>query len=63
MPQEIHVTIEPNGKVQIEVNGVKGKACRDLTAEIEKHFKVIETKDTAEATQHGTTTQHQQVRG
>ena len=34
MPAEITITIRPDGTVETRVNGVKGKACRDLTKPI-----------------------------
>jgi len=34
--QEIDVYIDRNGEVRIEVRGVIGKACLDLTADLEK---------------------------
>ena len=34
--QEIDVFIEKNGQVQVEVHGVKGMACLDLTKELEE---------------------------
>ena len=34
--QEIDVFIEKNGQVQLEVHGVKGMACLDLTKDLEK---------------------------
>jgi len=33
--QEIEVFIEKNGKVQIQVRGVQGGACLDLTRDLE----------------------------
>jgi hypothetical protein len=33
--QEIEVLIEPNGQVRIQVRGVKGPCCLDLTADLE----------------------------
>lgn len=33
--QEIEVIIEKDGSVRIEVRGVKGQACLDLTANLE----------------------------
>jgi len=33
--QEIDVYIDKNGKVRIEVRGVKGKACLDITQALE----------------------------
>ena len=34
--QEIEVFIEEDGRVRIEVQGVKGKKCLDLTASLEE---------------------------
>jgi hypothetical protein len=34
--QQINVTIDANGQVQIEISGVKGKACLDITAALEQ---------------------------
>lgn len=34
MAAEITITIRPDGTVETRVNGVKGKACRDLTKPI-----------------------------
>lgn len=34
--QEIEVVIGKNGQVEISVRGVKGKACLDITGELEK---------------------------
>jgi len=34
--QEIDVFIEKDGQVRIEVRGVKGKSCLDLTAPLEQ---------------------------
>lgn len=34
--QEIEVEILPDGKVEVKVRGVKGQACLDITAEMEK---------------------------
>lgn len=33
--QEIEVFIDKNGQVQLQVHGVKGMSCRDLTKELE----------------------------
>ena len=33
--QEISVTIDPNGQVQLEVHGVKGESCLDITRALE----------------------------
>jgi len=34
--KKIEVRILPNGKIEIETEGFKGKACLDATGEIEK---------------------------
>jgi hypothetical protein len=34
--QEIEVTILKNGQVQVQVRGVKGAECLDITAELEQ---------------------------
>jgi hypothetical protein len=34
--QEIEVFIDADGKVQIQVRGVKGESCLDLTRELEE---------------------------
>ena len=34
--EEVQVIIEKDGRVRIEVRGVKGKACLDLTQELEQ---------------------------
>ncbi len=33
--QEIEVTIDENGQVQIQVRGIKGEACLDITHPLE----------------------------
>lgn len=34
--QEIEIIIDKHGQVQVKVNGVKGTACLDLTADLEE---------------------------
>lgn len=34
--QEVEIFVETNGVIHIETKGVRGSACLDLTAEIEK---------------------------
>lgn len=34
--QEIEVTIDKNGQVHVQVRGVKGNACLDITRELEQ---------------------------
>jgi len=45
MSEEHIIVIDPDGTVQITVNGVAGKACKDATAQIEKALGMV-TKDT-----------------
>lgn len=49
--QEIEVFIEKDGQVRIEVRGVKGKACLDLTASLEEALggQVVSREMTPEA--------------
>jgi len=51
--EEIEVTIDKNGQVQLHVRGVKGKKCLDLTRDLEKSLgaEVISRELTAEAQQ------------
>ena len=53
-PMEIHelaVTIEENGQVRLEVRGVKGEGCLELTKELEAALggQVLSRQMTAEA--------------
>jgi hypothetical protein len=34
--QEIEIFIDPDGKVRIQVRGIKGTACLDITKELEE---------------------------
>lgn len=46
MPKgNITVTISPSGDTTIQVSGIKGKSCKDLTADLEKSLGVT-TSDT-----------------
>jgi len=48
--EEIEVFIEPDGNVRIEVRGVKGKSCLDVTKDLEKALgEVVERTMTPEA--------------
>lgn len=40
---EIKVTISPDGKPKIEVNGVKGGSCKGITEALEKSLGMVET--------------------
>jgi hypothetical protein len=33
--KQVKVTISPDGEVKVEVNGVKGRSCKDLTKQLE----------------------------
>ena len=47
--ERIVVTIDPSGKVDIDVTGVKGKGCLDLTRELEEALgKVVTRKEKKE---------------
>ena len=46
---EIIVTVKPDGSTVIEVKGVKGQSCKDLTKFLESSLGVVaETSPTAE---------------
>jgi len=49
--QEIEVTIDKNGQTQIHVMGIKGKACLEITRELEKILggNLVEQELTSEA--------------
>jgi len=49
--QEIEVVIDPDGTVKLEVRGVSGPACLDLTADLESALggQVVAREMTAEA--------------
>jgi hypothetical protein len=49
--QEVEVVIDANGEIQIEVRGVKGRACLDLTDDLVAALggEVLEHELTAEA--------------
>lgn len=34
--EEIKITVKSGGSTQIEVNGVKGSSCKDMTRDLEK---------------------------
>ncbi|MEW6279297.1 MAG: DUF2997 domain-containing protein [Candidatus Eremiobacterota bacterium] len=43
--QEVQVIIGPDGQVKIEVNGVKGMSCLDVTAELEKALGTVKNRE------------------
>ena len=42
--QKVIVTIDADGHVQIEVDGVVGKTCHDVTADLEKLLGHVDTR-------------------
>lgn len=42
---ELQIVISPEGKVQIEVQGVQGPGCKDLTRFLEESLGEIEQRD------------------
>ena len=64
--QEIEVIIEKNGQVRVEVRGVKGPACLDLTRSVEQALggEVLDRQMTPEALEvQQTESQHQHLGG
>lgn len=45
MKQELEITITPDGEVKIEVKGVKGSSCVDLTKDIEEALGVVTDRE------------------
>jgi len=49
MADEVIVTVDTDAGVTVAVNGVKGKRCKEITAQLEKALgKVTESKLTAD---------------
>ncbi len=47
--EEIVIRISSDGKINLNVNGVKGSACKDLTKSLEKSLgTILETQNTGE---------------
>lgn len=42
---EVQVVIAPDGKVTIEVNGVKGGGCLELTEQLEKALGTVASRE------------------
>ncbi|MFA4877485.1 MAG: DUF2997 domain-containing protein [Methanoregula sp.] len=42
--QELEITIDKNGRVQVAVKGVKGEGCLALTRELEKAIGHVEER-------------------
>lgn len=47
--EKVEFVIDKDGNFTMEVNGVKGGKCKDITKALQKLGSVAETKDTAEA--------------
>lgn len=43
--EEFEITIGPNGEIQIEVKGAKGKSCVELTAFLEQALGEVKSRD------------------
>lgn len=43
--EEFEITIGPNGEIQIEVKGTKGKSCVELTAFLERALGEVTSRD------------------
>lgn len=42
--QELEITISPTGEVQVQVKGVAGGACLDLTRDLEAGLGIVESR-------------------
>lgn len=42
--RKVTLVIDKNGAVQIDVEGVKGKSCTDLTADVEDALGVVKNR-------------------
>lgn len=49
--EKIKVTIKKDGSLEYEVQGIKGRACKMVSAFIDKIGRVLESKNTAEYSQ------------
>lgn len=49
--EKIKVTVKKDGSIEYQVQGVKGKGCKDVSKFIDSLGKVKETKNTAEYSQ------------
>jgi hypothetical protein len=43
--QELEISIGPDGAIKIEVKGVKGGKCSDITREIEEELGVVTSRE------------------
>lgn len=66
MSQELEIVISPEGKVQIEVKGVQGPGCTELTRFLEEALGTVDDRTfkaeyyVSGSTDTGTGIQHQQ---
>jgi hypothetical protein len=63
--RKVTLLIEEDGSVAVEVDGVKGKACTELTAEMEQALGMVTSQD-KKAAYHVVGSKeaaHQQLRG
>ncbi|MDP2663650.1 MAG: DUF2997 domain-containing protein [Dehalococcoidia bacterium] len=61
---EIIITVTPDGKPKVEVKGVKGRKCLDLSRAIEEALgQATETKRTKEFYESADTGNRQEVKG
>ena len=44
MAEELEILIQKDGKIEIQVRGVKGKTCLNLTQKIEHQLGLVEKK-------------------
>ena len=44
MPGELEIIIQKDGKIEIQVRGVKGKTCLNLTQNLERQLGLVEKK-------------------
>jgi hypothetical protein len=63
--RKVTLLIDESGAVQIDVEGVKGKACTELTAEMEQALGMVasQTKKAEYHTISSKEAAHQQLRG
>lgn len=62
--QEVTVVIAPDGQVTIEVNGLKGQGCLELTEQLEKALGTVSSREmTPEASMQVEVTQDTHVWG
>lgn len=58
LAREVVLTIDDEGNVEMEVHGVKGPSCQDITAGVEKALgTVVSKKKTSECFQTAATAQ------